>query len=40
MIDYNLHQPEAHREDIEYVDEMFTMFRHANVTLGRQVGTP
>jgi hypothetical protein len=38
VIDYNLYQSEARREDIEYVDEMFTLFRQATGTIGRQAG--
>jgi hypothetical protein len=38
VIDYNLYQSEARREDIEYLDGMFTLFRQASVTIGRQAG--
>jgi hypothetical protein len=38
VIDYNLYQSEARREDIEYVDDMFILFRQASDTLGRQAG--
>ena len=38
VIDYNLYQSEARREDIEYVDEMFALFRQASDTISRQAG--
>lgn len=38
VIDYNLYQTEARREDMAYMDEMFTLFRQASVTIGRQAG--
>ena len=36
--DYSLYQSEARREEIEYVHGMFTRFREANATIGRQAG--
>lgn len=30
VIDYHLHQSESRREDIEYVDGLFTLFRQAS----------
>jgi hypothetical protein len=38
VIDYNLYQSDARREDIEYMDGMFTLFRQASDTIGRQAG--
>jgi hypothetical protein len=38
VLDYNLYQSEARREDIDYVDGMFTLFREASATIGRQAG--
>ena len=38
VIDYNLYQSEARREDIEYVTGMFTLFRQASATIGCQAG--
>ena len=35
VIDYHLHQSEARREDIEYVDGLFTLFRRASGAIGR-----
>jgi len=35
VIDYNLNQTEARREDIEYVEEMFRLFRQAAEGIGR-----
>jgi len=40
VIDYNLYQPEARREDMDYVDSVFTLFRQASDAIGRQVGAP
>ena len=36
VIDYHLHQPEARREDIEYVDGLFTLLRLASGAVGRE----
>jgi hypothetical protein len=36
VIDYNLYQSEGRREDIDYMDDMFTLFRQASDTIGRQ----
>ena len=36
VIDHNLNQSEARREDIEYVDGLITLFRQASVTIGRE----
>jgi hypothetical protein len=36
VIDYNLYQSEGRREDIDYMDEMFTLFRQASDTIGRE----
>ena len=36
VIDHNLHQSDARREDIEYVDGLMTLFRQASHTIGRQ----
>ena len=33
IIDYNLYESEGHREDIEYVDKVFTLFRQATDTI-------
>jgi hypothetical protein len=38
VIDYNLYQSEARREDIEYVDGMFVLFRQASDKIGRPAG--
>jgi len=38
VVDYNLYQPEARREDIEYVEEVFTLFMQASETTRRQGG--
>jgi hypothetical protein len=38
VIDYNLYQSKARREDIAYVNRIFTLFRQANATIGRQAG--
>jgi hypothetical protein len=38
VIDYNLYQSGARREDIEYMNQMFALFRQANDTIGRQAG--
>ena len=38
VIDYNLSQSEARREDIGYMDAMFALFRQASDTIGRQAG--
>ena len=38
VIDDNLYQSEARREDIAYVDGMFTLFRQASAIIGRQAG--
>ena len=38
VIDYNLYQSEARREDIDYVNGIFTLFRQASATIGRQAG--
>ncbi len=38
VIDYNLNQSQARRENIEYMDGMFTLFRQASDTIGRQAG--
>jgi hypothetical protein len=35
VIDYQLHQPEARREGIQYVDGLFTLFRQASGAIGR-----
>ena len=35
VIDDNLNRSEAHREDIEYVDELMTLLRQAGDTIGR-----
>jgi hypothetical protein len=35
VIDYHLHQPEARREDIEYVDGLFTLLRQARGAIAR-----
>jgi len=36
VIDYHLHQPEAHREDIECVDGLFTLLRLASGAVERE----
>ena len=36
VIDHNLNQSEARREDIEYVDGLITLFRQASDTIGRE----
>jgi hypothetical protein len=36
VIDHNLHQSGARREDIEYVDGLMTLFRQASDTIGRE----
>lgn len=36
VIDYNLHQSEARREDIAYVDEMVALLKRASDTIGRE----
>jgi hypothetical protein len=36
VIDHNLHQSDARREDIEYVDGLMTLFRQASDTIGRE----
>ena len=38
VIDHNLHQSDARREDIEYVDGLMTLFREASDTIGREAG--
>ena len=38
VIDYNLYQSEARREEIDYVNEMVALFRQANDTIHRQAG--
>jgi hypothetical protein len=38
IIDYNLYESEGHREDIEYVQGVFVLFRAASDTLSRQAG--
>jgi hypothetical protein len=38
VIDYNLYQSEARREDIDYVNEMFALFRQASDTIHHQAG--
>ena len=38
IIDYNLYESEGHREDIEYVQGMFALFREASDTMSRQAG--
>jgi len=38
VIDYHLHQPEARREDIEYVDGLFTLLRLASGAVERDGG--
>jgi len=38
VIDYNLSQSEARREDIGYMDAMFALFRQASDTAGRHTG--
>jgi hypothetical protein len=38
VIDYNLYQSKARREDIADVNRMFTLFRQASATLDRQAG--
>jgi hypothetical protein len=38
VIDDNLYQSEARREDIEYINAMFTLFKQASDTSGRQAG--
>ncbi len=38
IIDYNLYESDGHREDIEYVDRMFALFRQASDTISRQAG--
>jgi hypothetical protein len=38
VIDYNLYQSDARREDIEYMNGIFTLFRQTSDTLGRQAG--
>jgi hypothetical protein len=35
VIDYHLHQSESRREDIEYVDGLFTLLRQASGAIGR-----
>ncbi len=35
VVDYHLHQPEGRREDIEYVDGLFTLLRQASGAIGR-----
>lgn len=35
VIDYHLHQPERRREDIEYVDGLFTLLRQASGAIER-----
>ena len=35
VIDYNLSQSQAHREDIEYVERIFALFRQATDAMGR-----
>jgi hypothetical protein len=35
VIDYHLHQPEAHRENIEYVGGLFTLLRQASIAIER-----
>lgn len=37
VIDYNLYQSDARREDIAYVDELFTLFRRASAGIDHQV---
>lgn len=36
VIDHNLHQSDARREDIEYVDGLMTLFRQASDNIGRE----
>jgi len=36
VIDYNLAQSAARREDIEYVERIFALFRQAIDAIGRQ----
>jgi hypothetical protein len=36
VIDHDLHQSDARREDIEYVDGLMTLFRQASDTIGRE----
>lgn len=38
IIDYNLYESAGHREDIEYVQGMFALFRQASGTISRQAG--
>jgi hypothetical protein len=38
VIDYNLYQSDARREDIDYVNEMFALFRPASDTIHHQAG--
>jgi hypothetical protein len=35
VIDYQLHQSESRREDIQYVDGLFTLLRQASGAIGR-----
>ena len=36
VIDHDFHQSDAHREDIEYVDGLMTLFRQAGDAIGRE----
>ena len=36
VIDHNLYQTEARREDIEYVDKVFTLFKQATEAIERR----
>jgi hypothetical protein len=36
VIDYNLHQTEARRENIEYVEGLFRLFRQATEAIRSQ----
>ena len=38
IIDYNLYESAGHRDDIEYVQAMFALFRQARDTISRQAG--
>ena len=38
VIDYNVYQSGARREDIEYMNQLFALFRQANDAIGRQAG--
>jgi hypothetical protein len=36
VIDYHLHESEARREDLEYVDGLLSLFRQASDSIGRE----